>query len=96
MDQQLRSRIDAMFGRDRIMAWVFVVALWVTITFVYFEIDQFVTDGSLRIVLIVGAVALLIFNTASMLAMIRHYEEDRDHIYELDIRHLDESRGAGR
>ena len=91
-DQSLRSRIDAMLSRDRAMAWVFVVLLWVTIGFVYFATDQFITDATLRIVLIIGALLILIFNTASMLAMIKHYQADRDHIYGLDIKHLDENR----
>lgn len=91
-DQSLRSRIDAMLSRDRAMAWVFVVSLWITIGFVYFAIDQFITDGALRVVLTIGALLILIFNTASMLAMIKHYQDDRDHIYGLDIKHLDENR----
>ena len=91
-DQSLRSRIDAMLSRDRAMAWIFVVLLWITIGFVYFATDHFITDGTLRAVLILGAVLILIFNTASMLAMIKHYKEDRDHIYGLDIKHLDENR----
>ena len=40
----------------------------------------------------IGALLILIFNTASMLAMIKHYQADRDHIYGLDIKHLDENR----
>lgn len=91
-DQSLRSRIDAMLSRDRAMAWIFVVLLWVTIGFVYFATDQFITDNTLRVVLIIGALLILIFNTASMLAMIKHYQADRDHIYGLDIKHLDENR----
>lgn len=91
-DQTLRSRIDAMLSRDRAMAWIFVVLLWITIGFVYFATDQFITDGTLRAVLTVGALLILIFNTASMLAMIKHYQEDREHIYGLDIKHLDENR----
>ena len=91
-DQSLRSRIDAMLARDRAMAWIFVVLLWITIGFVYFATDQFITDSTLRGVLILGALLILIFNTASMLAMIKHYKEDRDHIYGLDIKHLDENR----
>ena len=91
-DQSLRSRIDAMLSRDRAMAWIFVVLLWVTIGFVYFATDQFIIDNTLRVVLIVGALLILIFNTASMLAMIKHYQADRDHIYGLDIKHLDENR----
>ncbi len=91
-DQSLRSRIDSMLSRDRAMAWIFVVLLWVTIGFVYFATDQFITDNTLRVVLIIGALLILIFNTASMLAMIKHYQADRDHIYGLDIKHLDENR----
>lgn len=91
-DQSLRSRIDAMLSRDRAMAWIFVVLLWVTIGFVYFATDQFITDSTLRVVLTIGALLILIFNTASMLAMIKHYQDDRDHIYGLDIKHLDENR----
>jgi hypothetical protein len=91
-DQSLRSRIDAMLARDRAMAWICIVLLWITIAFVYFATDQFITDGTLRAVLIIGALLILIFNTASMLAMIKHYKEDRDHIYGLDIKHLDENR----
>ncbi len=92
IDQALRSRIDAMLSRDRIMAWIFVVLLWITIGFVYLATDQFITDWTLRAVLIIGALLILIFNTASMLAMIKHYQADRDHIYGLDIKHLDENR----
>ena len=91
-DQSLRSRIDSMLSRDRAMAWIFVVLLWVTIGFVYFATDQFITDNTMRVVLIIGALLILIFNTASMLAMIKHYQADRDHIYGLDIKHLDENR----
>lgn len=91
-DQSLRSRIDMMLARDRAMAWIFVVLLWITIGFVYFATDHFITDGALRVVLTIGALLILIFNTASMLAMIKHYQDDRDHIYGLDIKHLDENR----
>lgn len=93
VDQSLRSRIDAMFSRDRLMGWIFVILLWITIIFVYFEIDQFIIDGTIRLVVALGALLLLIFNTASMLAMIKHYSDDKDHIYGLDIKHLDENRG---
>jgi hypothetical protein len=92
MNQDLRSRIDSMFSQDKIMAWIFVVLLWISIVFVYFAIIGFVEDGAMRIVLSIGALLLLIFNTASMLAMIRHYAQDKDHIYGLDIKHMDENR----
>jgi hypothetical protein len=34
----------------------------------------------------------LIFNTASIAAMVKHYEEDKEFIYGLDIKHLDEAK----
>jgi fatty acid desaturase len=92
MNQDLRSRIDSMFSQDKIMAWIFVVLLWISIVFVYFAIIGLVEDGAMRIVLSIGAFLLLVFNTASMLAMIRHYAHDKDHIYGLDIKHMDENR----
>ena len=92
MNTDVRARIDAMFSRDKAMGWVLIVLLWVSIVFVYFAIIGFVEDGAMRVVLSIGALLLLIFNTASMLAMIRHYAEDKDHIYGLDIKHLDENR----
>ena len=36
----------------------------------------------------------LLFNTAAILAMLRHYREDRDFMYGLDLKFLDASRGA--
>lgn len=44
------------------------------------------------LLLFAGAVVLL-FNTAAIVAMLRHYREDRDFIYGLDIKFLDEARG---
>jgi len=37
----------------------------------------------------VGAALLLLFNTASIIAMLKHYGQDKAHIYAIDIRHLD-------
>lgn len=90
----LSQRVDRMFSRDRLMALVFVALLWVTVVFVYFAIAPLVNNGPLRAILLIGAALLLLFNTASMLAMIRHYREDRAHIYGLDIRHMDAATGA--
>ena len=41
----------------------------------------------------IGAVVLL-FNSAAIMAMLRHYREDRDFMYGLDIKFLDEARAA--
>ncbi len=92
MAESIASRIDRMFARDRIMALIFVALLWLCTGFVYFAVDAFVTNGGIRVALLIAAIFLLAFNTASILAMIRHYREDKEHIYGLDIRHLDENR----
>jgi hypothetical protein len=92
MAEQLADRIDRMFARDRAFALFMVAVLWICVGFVYFAVDAHVRDGGIRIALIVGALLLLVFNTASILAMVRHYREDKAHIYGLDIRHLDERR----
>jgi enoyl-CoA hydratase/carnithine racemase len=45
-----------------------------------------------RIVVLIAAAAVLIFNTASIAAMVKNYEEDKAFIYGLDIKNLDEAR----
>jgi len=39
---------------------------------------------------------VLLFNTASIVAMLRHYTSDKHFIYGLDLKHLDEMRRAKR
>ena len=92
MEHAIRKRINQMFSRDRRMAQIALLLLWVTLGYVYFAVTSQTTDLFVRVALTIGAVAVLVFNSASILAMIRHYEEDKDHIYGLDIRHLDENR----
>jgi hypothetical protein len=94
MDGELRTRIERMFGYDRLFAWVMVVLLWLTTLYVVSAVDHFVTDKTLSAVLYISALAVLVFNTASIIAMVSHYRDDKDHIYGLDIRHLDEQREA--
>jgi hypothetical protein len=51
-----------------------------------------VTVPMLRTILLISGGLVLIFNTASIWAMLRHYADDRDFIYGLDLKHLDEMR----
>jgi hypothetical protein len=94
MEHAIRKRINQMFSRDRRMAQIALLLLWVTLGYVYFAVTSQTSDLFVRIALTIGAGAVLVFNSASILAMIRHYQEDKDHIYGLDIRHLDENRAA--
>jgi hypothetical protein len=88
----LGSRIDRMHSRDRMGAIAFVVGLWVTILFALFTMWPLIGDGGIRLVLIVAAVLVLALNTAAIVAMLRHYADDKAFIYGLDIMHLDEMR----
>ena len=86
----LNQRIEAMYQGDRRGAWLFVLALWVAIIFVLIMSWPYIPDTGVRVVVLIAAVVLLIFNTASVGAMLRHYAEDKKFIYSLDIKHLDE------
>jgi hypothetical protein len=88
----LNQRIEAMYQADRRGAWLFVLALWATIIFVLVMSWPYIPDTGVRVVVLIAAVLLLIFNTASVGAMLRHYAEDKKFIYSLDIQHLDEMR----
>jgi hypothetical protein len=91
------GRITAMHRRDVKVAWAFVVGLWLAIIFVLWGTWAIAPDSGARSILIVGAAILLLFNTAAIMAMLRHYREDRDFMYGLDLKHLDAARGqAGR
>ena len=95
----LNQRIEAMFRRDRLGAWLLVVLLWLATLTVLILSWPHVPDGRVRIVLLIGAAAVLIFNTASIAAMLSHYQHDKQFIYGLDIRTLDalkESKANGR
>jgi hypothetical protein len=88
MSRDVRKRIDAMFARDKAAASVFVLVLWIVIGFVYFDISR-QAGGAVSTVLFLAGGLVVLFNTASIVAMIRHYHEEKDRIYGLDIEHLD-------
>lgn len=88
----LDARIDRMHQRDRTGALAFVAGLWVTVLFALVTMWPLIGDGAIRIVLAVSAVLVLAFNTAAIMAMLRHYHDDKSFIYGLDIKHLDEMR----
>jgi hypothetical protein len=89
----LDQRIEAMHRRDVKVAWAFVIGLWFAIIFVAWATWDLAPDTMARNLLLVGGAIVLIFNTAAILAMLRHYREDRDFMYGLDIKFLDEAKG---
>ena len=88
----LGSRIDSMARRDQIVSAVFTVAMWVVLLFTYFAVRPSVPSAGVSVVLLVSLIVLGIFNTASMVAMLRSYAKDKDFIYREDILNLDRNR----
>jgi nicotinamide riboside transporter PnuC len=88
----LDQRIDRMHARDRVGLIAFVIVLWCTLLFALFSIWSYVAIPQIRVILSVACGLVLIFNTAAIVAMLRHYTEDKHFIYGLDIKHLDEMR----
>jgi hypothetical protein len=89
----LNQRIEAMYKRDLLVAWAFVIGLWFVVIFVALATWNLAPEGPWRTVLLIGGAAVLLFNTASIGALVKHYKEDKQFIYGLDIKHLDEMRG---
>lgn len=81
-----------MHKRDVLVAWAFVIGLWFAIIFVAIATWDLAPSVAARTVLLIGGAIVLLFNTAAIVAMLRHYREDRDFMYGLDIKFLDEAR----
>lgn len=89
----LNQRIEAMYRGDVRGAWLLVALLWIVILFVLFMSWPYIPDAGVRTIVALAAAAVLIFNTASIYAMVTHYAEDKEFIYGLDIKNLDAMRG---
>lgn len=89
----LNQRIEAMHKRDVQIAWAFVMGLWLAVGFVAYATWDLAPNGAARVLLLIAGAVILLFNTAAIMAMLRHYREDRDFMYGLDIKFLDEARG---
>jgi hypothetical protein len=85
----LTTRIEAMHKRDVQVAWAFVIGLWVAVIFVALATWSLAPSGGARVVLLIGGAIILVLNTAAIMAMLKHYREDRDFMYGLDIKFLD-------
>ena len=88
-EKGMDHRIGRMFAGDSLATGLLVACLWVTVLFVMLAVRGFMHDRAVELMCWIGAAVLLLFNTASIVAMLRHYSEDKAHIYGIDIRHLD-------
>lgn len=82
-------RIQSMFSTDRFWAFGAIIVLWALYAFVLFEIRPHITDENVLLALAIAGGLVLLFNTASVLAMISHYSHEKDNIYGLDLHYLD-------
>ena len=89
-------RIARMYRRDCAWAIAALVALWLTIGFVFSSIWMVQQDPNIRLALAGGAAVLLLLNTASIVALVRHYTVDKIHLYGLDIFYIDAMRAVKR
>lgn len=87
----LQGRVDKMLKRDSRAAITLVTVLWLTIFFVILAVRSYMPPG-VELVCWIAAAVLLLYNTSSIVAMLRHYSEDKAHIYPIDIHHLDARR----
>jgi fumarate reductase subunit C len=93
----LNHRIEAMYQSDKRNAYILIALLWIVVLFVVVMSWPFIPDSGVRFVSLIGAAAVLIFNTAAVMAMLNHYAEDKHFIYGMDIKMLDaakDSQGA--
>lgn len=90
----LDSRIETMHKADVRIAWAFVAGLWVAMLFVAWATWSLAPSGGARVVLLIGGAIVLVFNTGAIMAMLKHYRDDRDFIYGLDIKFMDAAQKA--
>lgn len=81
--------MDRMFGTDRLWAFGAVLVLWALYAFVFYAVRPHVEDQNVVWVLTAAGLLVVLFNTASILAMISHNKADKEHIYGLDLHYLD-------
>ncbi|KUM25181.1 hypothetical protein AU467_27235 [Mesorhizobium loti] len=85
----LKQRIEALYRSDVRGSVLLIACLWATILFVLLMTWAYIPHGGIKVVVVIAAAAVLIFNTAAILAMLNHYKEDKDFIYGLDIKNAD-------
>ena len=85
----LNQRIETLYQSDKRNAYILIALLWIVVLFVIIMTWPYIPDSGVRIVSLIGAAAVLIFNTAAVMAMLKHYDEDKHFIYGMDIKMLD-------
>lgn len=82
-------RVDRMFGQDRMWAILALVVVWALYSFVFYMLLPHLNDDGVLGALLISGGLVMLFNAAAIWAMIKHYSEDKAHIYGLDLHYLD-------
>ena len=88
-ENNMLERIEKMFRNDRIFAYTLLIGVWLAVWFVVNQVAALGPPGALMGLVYLSALALCVFNTASISAMVKHYEHAKEHIYRQDIEPLD-------
>ena len=83
-----------MLNRDIAVGVAFATVMWLTLLFTFIITARVVDDGVVVIVMGAAATVLGVFNTLSLLSLIRRYRRERRHVYGEDISQLDAMRAA--
>ena len=91
------ERIERVYRGDVLGAWAFVLALWLTLGFVAWATWDLAPNENVSCSCLPLGALVLLFNTAAIGAMLKHYREDKAFIYGLDLKNLDamKRRNAG-
>jgi uncharacterized membrane protein len=95
-ERSVQRRMETMFQRDRWMAVISVVAMLIVLPYVYFAVLDNMPGTGTKVVLAGSCIVLLVYNVASMLALVRNYQRDKDFIYRRDVAHQRELATARR
>lgn len=89
MAQHHDARVASMYRRDLAAAYLSILAVWAVYGFTLWRMaDQFAASGVFGLMAGLAA-AVLLLNTAAVIALVRHYREDKAAIYGTDIYYLD-------
>lgn len=82
-------RVDGMFQRDAIGALATVALVWLLYAFIYYTLAGVFEQLGLTYLMAGLGLCVLILNASSIIAMIKHFSEDRNAIYSRDLYYLD-------
>jgi hypothetical protein len=82
-------RIQSMFSQDRLWALGLLIVLWLLYAFVFYEVWPNTGNDNVSLALAISGGLVLLFNSASIIAMIKHYADDKQRIYGLDLHYQD-------